>query len=58
MFLATSLENVGEAQGDGDEEISLEWAPLDDLPAMLDSGRIAHSLVVSAFYVYERWKNW
>lgn len=57
MFLATSLEKVGEAQGDGKEEISLEWASIDDIPAMFDSGRISHSLVVSAFYFYERWKN-
>ena len=57
LFLASSLESVGEPLGDGKEEISVEWAPVDDIPAMFDSGAISHSLVVSAFYFYERWKN-
>ena len=51
VFLATDLERLGEPSGDGDEEIELVTAPLEEIPDLIASGRIAHALVVAAFYL-------
>ena len=56
-WLASDLERVGEPQGDGQEEITVEWVRLDQIPELIRSGEISHSLVVAAFYFYERWKQ-
>jgi 8-oxo-dGTP pyrophosphatase MutT (NUDIX family) len=53
-FLAEQLERVGEPAGDGEEEITVESAPVDALGALVDSGAIRHSLVIAAFYLFER----
>ena len=50
-YLATDLERFGAPPGDGREELELTSAPLDEIPAMIASGRITHSLVVAAFYL-------
>jgi 8-oxo-dGTP pyrophosphatase MutT (NUDIX family) len=50
-WLARDLEWVEEPQGDGDEEIVVELAHLDDIPGLVASGEISHSLVVAAFYL-------
>lgn len=52
-WLATDLERVGEPEGDGEEEIVLETAPLADLAALVARGEITHSLVVAAFYLLQ-----
>lgn len=54
VFLATDLVRIGEPQGDGDEEIELTSAALADIPGLISSGEISHSLVVAAFYLLER----
>ena len=54
VFLATGLERLGEPQGDGGEEIELETAPLDRIPALIAAGEISHALVVAAFYLMEQ----
>lgn len=50
-WLATGLERIGEAGGDGDEEIELVSAPLDEIPRMVADGRITHSLVLAGLYL-------
>lgn len=50
-FLATDLERMGEPEGDGEEEIQVELAPLAEIPGLIASGAITHSLVVAAFYL-------
>lgn len=53
-FLAEGLERVGEPPGDGEEEIQLESATVEELPGLVESGAIRHALVVAAFYLFER----
>ena len=53
-YLATDLEKLGPPPGHGHEEIELETAPLSEIPALISSGRITHSLVVAAFYLLDR----
>lgn len=50
-WLAEELEAVEEPAGDGEEEITVERARLDELPALVARGEITHSLVVAAFYL-------
>lgn len=50
-WLATGLERVGDPEGDGEEEITVETAPLADIPRRIAEGEITHALVVSAFYL-------
>lgn len=59
-WLATDLEAVDATQttfGIDGEEILRETAPLDDIPGMIMSGAISHSLVVAAFYLLDRDPN-
>lgn len=50
-WLATDLEKLGPAEGDGQEELEPLSVPLEEIPAWIASGRISHSLVVAAFYL-------
>ena len=50
-WLATDLERLGEAEGDGEEELELELVPLKEIPSLIGSGHITHSLVIAAFYL-------
>ncbi len=56
-FLARSLHRVGEPEGDGQEEITVEWRDLTEITRLIDSGVIRHSLVIAAFYYYEHWNK-
>lgn len=49
-FLATPASAVAEPNPQGAEELTLEEIPLADIPALILSGRISHSLTVSAFH--------
>jgi len=51
-YLATDLTRVGEPEGDGEEEITVETASLEDIPGLIAAGEITHSLVVAAFYLH------
>lgn len=53
-YLATDLERLGEPEGDGEEEISVETAPLEAFPGLILRGEITHSLVVAAFYLHDQ----
>jgi ADP-ribose pyrophosphatase len=43
---------VGEAAGDGHEEIAVSTVPVEELAGLVRSGRIEHSLVVAAFGLF------
>ena len=51
MFLAEGLEWIEPPRGDGEEEIEVESAPLESIPALIRDGRITHSLVIVAFHL-------
>lgn len=50
-WVARDLERMGEAEGDGEEELELEAIPLEEVPERIARGEITHSLVVAAFYL-------
>jgi len=52
-FLAEGLERIGEPEGDGEEEIRVELARVDELAGLVASGAIRHALVVAAFHLFE-----
>lgn len=54
VYLADELEQVGEPEGDGEEEIQLETADLEEIPNLILRGEITHSLVVAAFYLFDQ----
>lgn len=47
----------GAQQLDGAEEIDVVRVPLDDVPGLIAGGRISHSLVVAAFYLFDHWRR-
>ena len=49
-FLARSAKKVKEPTFDTTEDIATYTAPLSDVPGLVRTGQITHSLVVSAFY--------
>jgi 8-oxo-dGTP pyrophosphatase MutT (NUDIX family) len=49
-YLARDLAWIGEPQGDGEEELTVETAPLAAVPDLVARGVVTHSLVISAFY--------
>lgn len=55
-FLALGCELVAAPSFDLTEDISVELVPVDELPELVASGRITHSLVVGALYwfLYEK----
>ncbi len=51
-WVATDLVRLGEAEGDGEEELEVLALPLEEIPERIASGDITHSLVVAAFYLF------
>lgn len=51
-FLARSSKKVSEPRFDTTEDIETFTAPAEDLPGLVSSGKITHSLVVSAIYLF------
>ncbi|MCX6023806.1 MAG: NUDIX hydrolase [Chloroflexi bacterium] len=52
-FLALGARSTAaQTLGDG-EDISIELAPLAEIPQYIADGRISHALVIAAFYFYE-----
>lgn len=49
-FLAQNTQKVGEQQFDGSEDIAIVEVDLADIPEMIRSGKITHSLTINAFY--------
>ncbi|MEO7793504.1 MAG: NUDIX hydrolase [Thermoanaerobaculia bacterium] len=52
-FVAEDLVREGEPEGDGEEELVVEIAALDEIPRLILSGAIRHALVIAAFYLFE-----
>jgi 8-oxo-dGTP pyrophosphatase MutT (NUDIX family) len=52
-WVASDLERVGDPPGDGEEEIVVEHAWLTEIPGLVTSGAITHSLVIAAFYLLD-----
>jgi 8-oxo-dGTP pyrophosphatase MutT (NUDIX family) len=51
-YVAEDLEQIGPPEGDGEEEIEVTSAALDEIPGLVRDGTITHSLVIAAFYFY------
>ena len=54
LWLARDLVHTGDPIGDGSEELEVVHVPLAEIPELIASGGISHSLVVTAFYFYAR----
>ncbi len=52
-WVATELERLGPPEGDGEEELELEVAPLAGIPDLIRAGAITHSLVIAAFHLLD-----
>ena len=48
-FLAEGCRLAAEPQPDSFEQIEVQLRPLEDIPALIRSGEISHSLIVAAF---------
>lgn len=55
-FLALDCEPTGTTSFDDDESIRTFLMPLDGIPEEIRSGRITHSLVIAAFYFFDRYE--
>jgi 8-oxo-dGTP pyrophosphatase MutT (NUDIX family) len=56
-FLAHDLEQIGEPEGDGEEELVVESAALAEIPQLILSGAIRHALVIAAFYLFDHTRS-
>jgi GxxExxY protein len=59
-YLVLGVRRVGDVQFDGAEDIAFVEVPLVDIPGLIRTGQITHSLTISAFYylgLYEEAKN-
>lgn len=56
-YLALGARWVQSPQFDGAEDIAVEEVDLAEIPELIRNGRIAHALVVAAFYHYERYRD-
>lgn len=56
-FLALNAQRTGLQKLDGMEDIEIVEIPIDDIPKLIESGKIEHSIVISAFYLLERFNK-
>ncbi|MFZ0548864.1 MAG: NUDIX hydrolase [Candidatus Promineifilaceae bacterium] len=56
-FLARNARLVGETHFDSAEYIEFELADIEDIPTLIATGQITHSLVIAAFYHYENYQR-
>ena len=52
-FVADDLARIGEPEGDGEEELTVESAALAEIPQLIVSGAIRHALVIAAFHLFD-----
>jgi len=57
VFLAQPATPAGPATPELWEDLRLVTVPLAQIPHLIDTGRITHTLVISAFYLLERWRR-
>ena len=53
MFLITNVKQSGQQAFDEHENIIVHLAPLEEMDELVQSGKISHSLVLTAFYWYK-----
>lgn len=56
-FVALNSRRVAEQRLDGAEEIEVVTVDPDDVPRLIVDGQITHSLVVAAFYFFDRYRE-
>jgi 8-oxo-dGTP pyrophosphatase MutT (NUDIX family) len=56
-FVARNVENLHETHFDTTEETEVELVTLDEIPSLVASGVISHALVISALYLFDRWRH-
>lgn len=56
-YLARNCRKVSEQNLDGAEEIAVELIDPADVPRLVREGKINHSLVVAAFYLWDHWRE-
>ena len=56
-FVARGVESRHETHFDTTEETEVELVPLAEIPALVGAGLISHALVISAFYLFDRWRS-
>lgn len=56
-YLALNARPVSAKQLDGAEDIWYEEIPLNQIPELIRTGKITHSLTVTAFYYLERYRE-
>lgn len=56
-YLAVDAQQVGQPQLDGTEDIEFELVPANQIPELVATGQITHSLVITAFYFFEQFRN-
>jgi ADP-ribose pyrophosphatase len=52
-YIAEELAQVGDPEGDGEEELTVESVALTEIPQLIVSGAIRHALVIAAFYLFD-----
>ena len=56
-FLALDARPDGPQRLEGTEDIDVVLVDPENVPALIVGGQVNHSLVVTAFYLYEQYKN-
>lgn len=56
-YLALDVRSTGLQKLDGMEDIEIIEVPMEEIPNYIQSGKIEHSIVISAFYLLERFNN-
>jgi ADP-ribose pyrophosphatase len=57
LYLALDVEPKTELDLDEAEELEVSLHPLEEIPSMIQDGKIRHSLVVAAFYFFELFRK-
>jgi hypothetical protein len=53
-FVALGARTAGPQQLESSEDIRVKVVNLEEIPALIASGRITHALVIAAFYLFEQ----
>jgi 8-oxo-dGTP pyrophosphatase MutT (NUDIX family) len=56
-YLALDAKQVAQPQFDGTEDIEFELVQASQLPELVTTKQITHSLVIAAFYFYEQYRQ-
>ncbi len=57
IFLALNVKQTGEQNLDPTEDLSVERHPLENIPALITSGKITHALDVTSFYFLDLYRR-